>query len=61
MRDRLVAEACPQQQRGQMHAEREVVWKRCYSVPQARDHGMLVFHAPPGVSAQRDLDEFMPF
>ena len=43
--DRLVPVAGVEQQAGQVHAERKIVWKRGYSVSQARDHGMLVIHA----------------
>jgi hypothetical protein len=48
VRDGLVALASLEQQRGQVHAEREIVGKGRYRVPQARDQGMPVFHAPPG-------------
>lgn len=45
MSHRLVAMPGPEQQAGQVHAERKILGKRSNSVSQARDHGMLVVHA----------------
>jgi hypothetical protein len=49
VRDRLTPVSGLEQQAGQVHAERKIVWKRRYGIPEARDHGMLVIHAAPGV------------
>lgn len=49
VRDRLIAVSDLEQQASQVHAERKIVWKRRYGIPEARDHGMLVIHAAPGV------------
>ena len=45
MGDRLVPVAGLEQQAGQVHAERKIVWKRRHGVSQACDHGVLVIHA----------------
>jgi hypothetical protein len=42
--DGFVTLTSGQQETGQVHAERDIVRERGDSVPQARDHGMLVIH-----------------
>src|SRR5215472_16869995 len=53
--------ACGEQQPGQVHAERKIIWKRVNCVSQARDHGMLIVRPPPHVCSPGScsVDDFM--
>ena len=61
MSHRFVPMAGPEQQAGQVHAERKIPGKRSNGVSQARDHGVLIIHAatPAMFVCLVRSDEFM--